>query len=131
MIENKKLTTYIVIAVVIVIILFLVFYMQPAKEVAEIVTEEAVEEAEVIETTSEFKLLKQEGSRATNTVKGIVKNINGTESSVTIKVRLYLRGQVVAEQSTTLDDVKIFEEREFEIKFDDPPTWSAFDVEII
>lgn len=83
------------------------------------------------ELKSHFKITKYEGIRATNIVRGAVKNINDAQASVTINAKLHYAGNVVAEKSVTLENVKIYEERSFEIQFDNPPYWNAVSVEIV
>lgn len=80
---------------------------------------------------SEFKIIKQEGIRANNTIKGVIKNINGTISDVTITARLLYARKPVAEKNISLYDIKLYEERNFEIKFEKNLTWNAFELKII
>ena len=125
-IENRKVLGYAIIIILLVIVVAVFSFTDIGAMLGILPVEQPEEEAK--ETVSEFKILKWECRRASNSIWGVVKNLRGEKSPVTIKGKLYFGEQVVAEELLTLDGVKLFEEREFEIMFDDPSQWSACNV---
>ena len=119
---------WVIVIFLIIVLAGLVFY-NPIKGAVQILPDEEEPSKEQI---SEFKILKHQGISITNRIKGVVKNIGDEESPVTLKAELIYRGEVVAEKNITLYNVKLYEEREFEIRFEHYiPRWNAYNVEII
>ncbi|MFC1728598.1 hypothetical protein ACFLZ7_03995 [Nanoarchaeota archaeon] len=124
-ISTRHASFWVIMILVLVIVISLVLFTPVGGKV------QVSGDKEAEQTISEFKILGWECIRATNSIKGTIKNLNGAESPVTIEGKLYFAGQVISDKTITLYDVKIYEERDFEIKFDNPSTWNACNVEPI
>ncbi len=124
--KNWKAALLLLIVFLIIINLFFLFYKHH-KIYLNVVPEENIS----IMKNAQFKIIKQEGIRVTNTIRGVVKNVNGTTSDVTMAAKLYYARNVVAEKSVTLYNIKLNEERDFEINFDDNVLWSSFKLTIL
>lgn len=131
---SQKIVFSVIIVAILIMVGFSVFKQYVPAQVSQVVQEVpvSVEQAPVVESTKgHFKIMKYEGVRATNIVWGTVKNINNAESSATINVKLHYAGKVVAEKSITLENLKIYEERRFEVVFDNPSYWNAVSVDLV